>query len=516
MNKIYYLINLYIFFLIFQILFFNIYKYIKFFQIDIEILKKNIIEGNKEGFIIIKNKFIFIKKGQYILNGNNNDINIIINSSNIILFFNNSKYNSNFLPTILIENDIINTIFYFNNSIISSSYNYPIIKLKKNSDIIIYAFSIKFKGGIIFSGENENNIFINGLFELKNRYIRKKGKLKINYNYSLYCENYFIIAKELLIQIHPIINNIDFNETINQKLNTNFSNLLFNKIFVLKFLKSVNDLINLKEKVIVSITSWKKRINNAHKSIEILINNTYKPDKIILNLAVEEFPKKNLELPKSILRLLVFNNFEIFWVYKNNNVFKKLIPTINRFKSDLIITIDDDVIYPFDLIENVIKNFIKFGSNKPMSFGNKYSDWIINNTRINSHFGPCTIVKYEFFQEKLNEMYKETTEELINQNIKCFDDLLYTYAALLNGFQYLRIKNYSIKNYQMNSNFQNFDFSEKFSINIKNQMSDYHNLLRNYIFDKYNVTIDTLIKRSNIKIFFNIKKLKLNTLYKLI
>ena len=150
------------------------------------------------------------------------------------------------------------------------------------------------------------------------------------------------------------------------------------------------------------MTSWKKRINNAHKPIEILINNTYKPDKIILNLAVEEFPKKNLELPKSILKLLKFNNFEIFWVYKNNNVFKKLIPTINRFKNDLIITIDDDIIYPFDLLENVIKNFIKFGSNKPMSFGSKYSDWLINKTRINSHYGACSIVKYEFFQEKLN------------------------------------------------------------------------------------------------------------------
>ena len=351
---------------------------------------------------------------------------------------------------------------------------------------------------------------------MKKKYIHKKGKLKINYDYSLYCENYLIIAKELIIQIHPIINNIDINETINQKLNTNFSNLLFNKIFVLKFLKSVNDLINLKEKVIVSITSWKKRINNAHKSIEILINNTYKPDKIILNLAVEEFPKKNLELPKSILKLLKFNNFEIFWVYKNNNVFKKLIPTINRFKNDLIITTDDDIIYPFDLIENVIKNFIKFGSNKPMSFGNKYSDWIINKTRINSHFGPCTIVKYEFFQEKLNEMYKETTEELINKNIKCFDDILYTYAALINGFQYLRIKNYSIKYYQINSKFQNYAFSEHFSPNIMNQMDDYHNLLRNYIFDKYNVTIDTLLKRSNVKIFFNVKKSKFNFLYKLI
>lgn len=502
MNKFYYLINFYIYFFTFQIFFFYIFKFIKS---DIEIFENNIIEGNKDGFIKIENKIIFIKKGEYILNGNNNDINIIIKSNNIILFFNNSKYNSNFLPTILIENNIKNTIIFFNNSIISSSYNYPIIKLNKNSDLIIYGFSIKFKGGIFFSGENENNIYINGLFGLKNIYIHRKGKLKINNNYSLYCENYFIKAKKLLIQIHPIINNIDINETIIQKLNTNFSNLLFNKISGLKFLKSVNDLINLKEKVIVSMTSWKKRIINTHKPLEILINNTYKPDKIILNLAIEEFPEKNSELPKSILKLLKFNNFEIFWVYKNNNVFKKLIPTINRFKNDLIITTDDDIIYPYDLIENVIKNFIKFGSNKPMSFGSKYSDWIINNSRINTHYGACTIVKYEFFQEKLNEMYKETTEELVNKNIKCFDDILYTYSALINGFQYLRIKNYSIKNYVFNSNFQDYSFSEKYSKKIKNQMEDYHNLLRNYILEKFNVTIDNLLKRNNIKRFFKIK-----------
>ena len=513
MNK-FYLMYFYIFFFTSQIFFFYILKFIKFFKIDIEILKNNIIEGNKDGFIRFENKFIFIKKGQYIFNGNNNDINIVIKSNNIILFFNNSKYNSNFLPTILIDNNIINTIIYFNNSIISSSYNYPIIKLKKNSDLIIYAFSIKFKGGIFFSGESENNIYINGLFKFENNYIHKKGKLKINYNYSLYCENNLIKAKELLIQIHPIINNIDINETIIQKLNTNFSNLLFNNIYVLKFLKPVNDIINLKEKIIVSMTSWKKRINNAHKPIEILINNTYKPDKIILNLAVEEFPKKNLELPKSILKLLKFKNFEIFWVYKNNYVFKKLIPTINRFKNDLIITIDDDIIYPFDLLENIIKNFIKFGSNKPMSFGSIYSDWLINKSRINSHYGACSIVKYEFFKEKLNKMYKETTEELINKNIKCFDDILYTYSALINGFQYLRIKNYSIKNYVLNSKFQNYSFSENYSKRIHNQMKDYHNLLRNYILEKYNVTIDNLLKENIIKRLFIKKNFELNFLFK--
>ena len=514
MNKFYYLIYFYFYYFTLQIFFFYICKFIKFFQIDIEILKKNIIIGNKDGFIRIENKFIFIKEGEYILNGNNNDINIIIKSNNIILFFNNSKYNSNFLPTILIENNIINTIIYFNNSIISSSYNYPIIKLKKNSDLIIYAFSIKFKGGIFFSGENENNIYINGFFKFNNEYIYKKGKLKINYNYSLYCENDLIIAKELLIQIHPRINNIDYKESIFQKLITNFSNLLFYKIFSLKFLKSMNNLINLSEKIIVSITSWKKRINNAHKPIEILINNTYKPDKIILNLAIEEFPQKNLELPNSILKLFKFDNFEIFWVYKNNNVFKKLIPTINRFKNDLIITIDDDVLYPFDLIENIIKNFIKFGSNKPMSFGSKNSDWIINKTRINSHYGACTIVKYEFFQEKLNEMYKDTTEELINKKIKCFDDVLYTYAALINGFHYLRIKNYSVKNYVFNSKFQDYSFSEKYSKNIMILYQDYHNILRNYIFEKYNITIDNLLKKYINKQFFNLKKFKFNFLFK--
>lgn len=322
------------------------------------------------------------------------------------------------------------------------------------------------------------------------------------------------MAKELLIQIHPIINNIDINETIIQKLSTNFSNLLFNNIFNLKFLRSINELINLNEKVIVSMTSWKKRINNAHKPIEILINNTYKPDKIILNLAIEEFPKKDLELPKSILRLFKFNNFEIFWVYKNNNVFKKLIPTINRFKNDLIITIDDDIIYPFDLIENILKNFIKFGSNKPMSFGNKYSDWIINKTRINSHFGACSIVKYEFFNEKLNEMYKETTEELVNENIKCFDDVLYTYASLINNFKYLRIKNYSIYKYVVNSKFQNYSFSEKYSDKILSQYKDYHKILRNYIFEKYNITIDNLLKKDINKQFFNLKNFVLNFLIK--
>ncbi len=45
------------------------------------------------------------------------------------------------------------------------SYN----KIKKNSDIIIFAFSIKYKGITIFSDESENNIYVNSKFKLNEK-----------------------------------------------------------------------------------------------------------------------------------------------------------------------------------------------------------------------------------------------------------------------------------------------------------------------------------------------------------
>ena len=60
------------------------------------------------------------------------------------------------------------------------------------------------------------------------------------------------------------------------------------------------------------MTSWKNRIKYCYKTIEILLTNSLPPYKLILNLAKEEFPKKNLELPKNVLNLLKYDNFEFF------------------------------------------------------------------------------------------------------------------------------------------------------------------------------------------------------------
>ena len=45
-----------------------------------------------------------------------------------------------------------------------------------------------------------------------------------------------------------------------------------------------------------------------------------------------------------------------------------------------------------------------------------------------------SIVKYIFFNEKLNELYNETYDNTVKNGIKAYDDALYTYAALINGY----------------------------------------------------------------------------------
>lgn len=251
---------------------------------------------------------------------------------------------------------------------------------------------------------------------------------------------------------------------------------------------------NKNEKFFITLTSWKGRIEFIHRNLENLLNNQLKAEKIILNLAIEEFPNKYSDLPKNILNLIKkYNNFEIYWVKKNNNVFKKLIPTINRFKNDIIISLDDDILYPKNTIKNMLKCYHKLGGKNPVSFGTKDSDWQINGKTINAHFGAGSIVKYEYFNNKLNEIYLNTTVDRINKGIKCPDDALYTYAALVNGYKYIRCQKYWVDLNLYIKPTLNSPFSEDNSKNFQILLYQYHSLIQEFIKKKYNITIEKLI-----------------------
>jgi len=101
--------------------------------------------------------------------------------------------------------------------------------------------------------------------------------------------------------------------------------------------------------IIVSLTTYGSRLYDVYLSIESIMQQTLKPNKIILWLS-NEF--KNIDLPRVLLKQQE-RGLEIKFC-KDIKSYKKLIPTLINFPSATIITIDDDNLYYPDLIENLV------------------------------------------------------------------------------------------------------------------------------------------------------------------
>lgn len=104
--------------------------------------------------------------------------------------------------------------------------------------------------------------------------------------------------------------------------------------------------------IIVSLTSYSKRIHEVYLAIESIMQGSLKPNRIILWLSETEF--KNKVLPIT-LQNQTKRGLEIRYC-KDIRSFKKLIYTLKDYPEATIITIDDDAIYKFDFIENFIKS----------------------------------------------------------------------------------------------------------------------------------------------------------------
>ena len=108
-------------------------------------------------------------------------------------------------------------------------------------------------------------------------------------------------------------------------------------------------------KVIVSLTTFPGRIDTVYKTISTLLTQSVKPDELILWLAEEQFPDK--QLPDNLTRLQNFG-LTIRWC-EDIRSFKKLIPTLKEHPNDIIITTDDDYYYDKNLIKTLLEEHEK-------------------------------------------------------------------------------------------------------------------------------------------------------------
>ncbi|GMO11670.1 MAG: glycosyl transferase [Rickettsiales bacterium] len=108
-------------------------------------------------------------------------------------------------------------------------------------------------------------------------------------------------------------------------------------------------------KIIISLTSYPARINTVDQTIKTLLTQTYKVDEIILWLGIEQFPNKEQDLPKQLLSLEE-EGLTIKYC-KDIKSYKKLIPALIEYKDDVIITVDDDILYENDRIEKLVRAY---------------------------------------------------------------------------------------------------------------------------------------------------------------
>lgn len=187
--------------------------------------------------------------------------------------------------------------------------------------------------------------------------------------------------------------------------------------------------------VVVSITSWVERIVYVKKVIESIMDNTIQPDRVYLNLSKSEFV--NIELPKDLVAYFESDERLIInWVEgENTKTMKKVFPILQYLDDDdIIITADDDIIFPNDLIESRIKDFNAFDRKYSIT-SNKCSIGIFRNMNVASAISLYTKRMLINWDRYVNDDIIKTYN----------DDRTYVYILWLNGFLNKPCSKYDVK-----------------------------------------------------------------------
>jgi hypothetical protein len=241
--------------------------------------------------------------------------------------------------------------------------------------------------------------------------------------------------------------------------------------------------------IIVSLTTYNRRLYEVYLVIESIMQQSMKPNRIVLWLADE---MKNENIPQ-VLRNQQNRGLEIRYC-KDIRSYKKLIPSLKAFPSAVIITIDDDHLYHFDLIENLVNAYknnqkliycvkmhrMKLLHNKKPE---KYKKWKMNY--ISSDISPLN-----FFTGVGGVLYPPHcfNEEIFNEKVfmdicQYADDIWFNAMALLNGVRVQKIFSHNING---NEHLKNMT-SQYTSLSQTNLDKNMNDVQLKAVFDRYNL-----------------------------
>lgn len=112
--------------------------------------------------------------------------------------------------------------------------------------------------------------------------------------------------------------------------------------------------ITRQPRVIVSLTSYPPAIGPVAETVKSLLRGSALPDRIVLYVTPAEF--EGAPLPGELVELAARSDiFEIRHYPTNIRSYRKLIPALDDFPDDIIVTVDDDVKYHRHMLRDLIR-----------------------------------------------------------------------------------------------------------------------------------------------------------------
>jgi hypothetical protein len=105
----------------------------------------------------------------------------------------------------------------------------------------------------------------------------------------------------------------------------------------------------------VSLTTIPSRLRKVHLTIESLMRQSVQPDRLILWLDHDSFDR--IELPRALERQMA-RGLQVRFC-DNLYSYQKLIPTLEAYPDDIIVTCDDDAFYPKDWLARLHEAYLE-------------------------------------------------------------------------------------------------------------------------------------------------------------
>lgn len=134
----------------------------------------------------------------------------------------------------------------------------------------------------------------------------------------------------------------------------NFLNFFIPYIYIIMARPTGN-----KSNLIVSVTTFPKRIDKIWIVIESILRQTLQPKKVVLTLSKMQFTSRDC-LPTKLLKLEKQGLLEIIWTDDDLRSHKKYYYVMKKYPDDNIVTIDDDFIYANTMLESLYTFNLKY------------------------------------------------------------------------------------------------------------------------------------------------------------